>query len=595
MTGQSTWKNPLRGSAGAELPVILIAATFQGWSLYFLHMCIEDGRWPATNLAALTALYAVAIFAPLTVQLLVQHARQRLAWIAIAVVAVFSFFAAWHFGGSVMREADPRHPRVDEWASLGFILGVLWLLAMPFLQARLLDGRWRPRYERLFATAWNNKFLLAEAVAFTALFWLLLVLWAQLFRMIGMPFFKELFEEPIFFYPVTSIVFGVALHLIGSLERLTSVLLEQVLSVLKWLALVAGLILTLFTVALITKLPAMFGSGERAIAASWLLWLVAVTVLLVNAAYRDGSVSTPYPRRIAATLRFVIPLTIVIALTAVYALWLRIDEYGFTVSRFWACVVAGAALLYSVGYGLSCRDGQRWLGGIAAVNIVTALYLITVTALALTPILSPYRIAADSQFRIALATPMPGDRVSGDRRTSLEYLRFDAGDYGMRRLRELSQIEDHPRAAELRGSATAMLERTNRGVPRLVDGGRRLAEMIREPNGREIDRGLRYALETDLENPPNGWRSGDAGSMVAGFFIDLNGDGVDEFVILQGPVATVYTLAKGSWTGMRTATSPSPRENDAADDVRAGAFTTEPSAWRDLIVGGRRYRVVTDR
>ena len=67
MTAQSTWKNLLRGNAGAEFPVILIAAMFQGWSLYFLHMCMEEGRWPATKLATLTAFYAVAIFAPLTV------------------------------------------------------------------------------------------------------------------------------------------------------------------------------------------------------------------------------------------------------------------------------------------------------------------------------------------------------------------------------------------------------------------------------------------------------------------------------------------------------------------------------------------------
>ncbi|MBB6092742.1 hypothetical protein HNQ60_001620 [Povalibacter uvarum] len=593
MTGQSTWKNLLRGSA--ELPVILIAATLQGWSLYFLHICIDDGRWPATNLAALSALYAAAIFAPLTVQLLVQHARQRLAWMAIAVVAVFSFFAAWHFGGSVMLEGDPRHPRVDEWASLAFVLGVLWLLAMPFLQARLLDGRWRPRYERLFATAWNNKFLLAEAVAFTALFWLLLVLWAQLFRMLGMQFFKELFEEPIFFYPVTSIVFGVALHLIGSLERLTSVLLEQVLSVLKWLALVAGLILTLFTVALITKLPTMIGSGERAIAASWLLWLVAVTVLLVNAAYRDGSVSTPYPRRIAATLRFVIPLTIVIALTALYALWLRIDEYGFTVSRFWACVVAGAALLYSVGYGLACRDGQRWLSGIASVNIVTALYLIAVIALALTPALSPHRIAANSQFKLALAAKVPGENVYV-RSTPLEYLRFNAGAYGLQRLREISRIENHPQAQTLRKRATALLERKNRWDAQFANTDVHLAGMVREPAGRAIDAELLATLETDLANPANGWRFGDTQTKVAGFFVDMNDDGIAEFVLVRGQLAWIYGQVEGRWTKVNVLMAYRlDGANEAADRVEAGDFKAQAPAWRDLVVGGRRYRSTTDQ
>src|SRR5690606_24289886 len=143
--------------------------------------------------------------------------------------------------------------------------------------------------------------------------------------------------------------------LIGSIERLTSIVLDHMLNVLKWLALIAGLILTLFTIALVAKLPGMLESGERIIGAGWLLWLVAVTVLLVNAAYRDGSAERPYPRPIALALRFVIPLIVIIALTAVYALYLRIREYGFTVERVWACIVAAAAVLYSIGYALAAK------------------------------------------------------------------------------------------------------------------------------------------------------------------------------------------------------------------------------------------------
>lgn len=37
--------------------------------------------------------------------------------------------------------------------------------------------------------------------------------------MLGIRFFKELFQEPIFVYPVTSLTFGIALYLIGSLDR----------------------------------------------------------------------------------------------------------------------------------------------------------------------------------------------------------------------------------------------------------------------------------------------------------------------------------------------------------------------------------------
>lgn len=102
---------------------------------------------------------------------------------------------------------------------------------------------------------------------------------------------------------------GCALHLIGSIDGLVSAVLEQLLNVLKWLATVAGALLVLFTLALLTKLPGLVFSGRHAIGADWLLWLVAVIVLFLNAAYRDGRVDRPYPRWIAQAFRFAVPLT----------------------------------------------------------------------------------------------------------------------------------------------------------------------------------------------------------------------------------------------------------------------------------------------
>jgi hypothetical protein len=141
-------------------------------------------------------------------------------------------------------------------------------------------------------------------------------------------------------------------------------------------------------------------TGQKAIGAAWLLWLTAVVVLLLNAAYRDGSVSQPYPKWIAQFLRVVVPLTVIVSLTALYALWMRSQHYGLTVERVWAFVVAGAALLYAVGYSISAFGRGAWLGGIARVNVVVAIALIAVISTALTPVLSPYRLAANSQFRL---------------------------------------------------------------------------------------------------------------------------------------------------------------------------------------------------
>jgi hypothetical protein len=73
------------------------------------------------------------------------------------------------------------------------------------------------------------------------------------------------------YFPLTSLAFGCALHLVGSIERLTAAILEQLLNVLKWLVLVAGPLLLFFTIALVFKLPNLVFTGQKAIGAAWLL------------------------------------------------------------------------------------------------------------------------------------------------------------------------------------------------------------------------------------------------------------------------------------------------------------------------------------
>src|SRR5690606_4790049 len=158
---------------------------------------------------------------------------KRSLWIIVTALAAAFFYFGYHdgaraFHGEASTAAGERLP------PFLFVMLLVWLQVMPFVQGRLLTGRWRFEYCVLFTMAWRNKLVLAEATLFTGLFWLLLFLWQALFAALGIEFFKELFQEPIFVYPVTSLTFGIALHLIGSVERLTLAILEQLLNVLKW-------------------------------------------------------------------------------------------------------------------------------------------------------------------------------------------------------------------------------------------------------------------------------------------------------------------------------------------------------------------------
>jgi len=392
------------------------------------------------------------------------------------------------------------------------------------------------------------------------------------------------------------------LHLIGSIERLTAVVLEQILNVLKWLGLLAGVILAFFTIALVFKLPGLLFTGQKAIGAAWLLWLTAVVVLLLNAAYRDGSVSQPYPKWIAQFLRVVVPLTVIISLTALYALWMRSRHYGLTVERVWAFVVAGAALLYSVGYSLSAFRRGAWFADMARVNVAVAIALIAVISAALTPLLSPYRLAADSQFRLVRERGIEindGSRANEDRygrSTPLHYLRFDAGQYGVRKLKELAAMQTGPDAEAVRRKAKGMLDQKQRwGSLPSSDVPEVLAKLSIFPADRTLDPDLKDELMSDLLKPENGFAFQRLSEeTVAGIFVELNDDNSDEFVFLTANRGLVYERREGHWVlvgAMSAKSGDFSQRLDLLGELAKGNMSTAAPKWKELSIGGRRFRV----
>lgn len=587
----------------AGLPLILIAAVIQGWSLYALHWAIEAHRWPATHLAWLVSLYTVAFLVPTTVQLMVEYADRSSAWVLTALLAGALFYFGWHYGGAVADFQAQNFEDTGETFPLALVLLVWWLLTLPFIQNRVATGLWKPDYQRLFAFAWRNVISLAEATLFTALFWLLLFLWQSLFHMLGMDFFRTLFDKPIFAYPVTAIVYGCALQLIGSIDALISAVLEQILNVLKWLATVAGALLILFTFALLTKLPGLVFSGRRAIGAEWLLWLVAVIVLFLNAAYRDGTVERPYPRWIAQTLRFAVPLTVIITATALYALIVRSSHFGLTVERVWGFIVAVAALVYSVGYSIAAFRRGPWLSMASRVNVIAAIALIVVVGLALTPLLSPYRLAASSQYRLILdgryaaLTRSPGSGSFFHPLASpFDYLARFTGNYGRKELERLRTLQSGRDAAQIRELAVQALKPNSPiriGIRPISDGRAVVAKLPLYPTGRTLDPDLSQRLATDW-NRFRPWVGTDnVVQTTAGVFIDLQGDGSDEFVLLSVNGGPVYQNRGGHWqyVGMLFAAGMIAPWPILLKSLSGGDVTAVVPPWKDLSVGNHLYRV----
>jgi hypothetical protein len=430
---------------------LLVLAAAQGLALFLLHQAAETGVWPATQLAVLVSLYLLVVLLPLTAQLLARFLSEPRLWLTLSAMGVMLVLFGWHFAVNVVPEQSLRAVAEHAFPS-AFVLLVLWLVVIAFLRAQLESHTNAPSYRALFAAAWRNKLTLLEAAIFTGVFWLLLWLWGALFRTLDIDLFAEVFSSSLFIYAATALVLGLALYWIGSVDRLVDVVLVQVLSLFKWLAPLAGLIVVLFAFALLPALADLFGAGQPALRALWLFWLVAVTVLLLNAAYRDGTLP-PYGRLLATSMRVVPPLLLFIALVATYALYVRVSTLGLTVSRFWGLVTAFLAVAHAAAATAAAVRRGPWFGLMSKTNPLLAAVLATTLALALTPALSPHRLAANSQAAIASATDDTQRRTG-----ALSYLRFNAGEYGRAALSRLA--EGTGEASELAAAARDTLERS---------------------------------------------------------------------------------------------------------------------------------------
>lgn len=81
-----------------------------------------------------------------------------------------------------------------------------------------------------------------------------------------------------------------------------------------------------------------------------------------------------------------------------------------------------------------------------------------------------------------------------------------------------------------------------------MDAAELLARLAVFPAGRAIDADLRTTVIADLRKPENAFAyPAINGPDVAGLYLDLNGDGVDEFVLLTVSGGYVYENHDGQW------------------------------------------------
>lgn len=567
-----------------KLPVALDRQTLtstliglmQGVLLLLMHRLLDAHVWPATSMSIVVSWYAVAIAVPLAMQLMVADLDKPLAlkfavWLKVILIglSIYTVRTSLSFdGGSGSFETA---------AYFVSTIALAWFVALPFVQSRLASGRPGFPYPLLFEFSWNNMITLHVAAVFTMLFWGLLGLWAALFTVIGIRFFAELFIKQEFIYLVTASVFGFGLSFGRSHGGLVANLRSTVLLVFRNLLPLASFIAILFLGALpFTGLEPLWDTGH---ATMLMLNMQIYIILFLNAVYQDGSGEAPYSRAIRELVTAAVMLLPVSAALCVYAMGLRIQQYGWSVDRVFAALIVFVTGLYGAGYAAAAFKRQTpWMKGISFVNVRVAALVIALAVGVNTPVLDPRTITVRSQVHRLLRGGVEPDRFD------YGYFRFQLGRAGIRALERLAALKNHPQAERINALAQEALARKARWdhAGPLAQTSPQIADKLKLfPEGEKLDPAFpEMLLSREKEFH---WLLSNRQPLQV-LAVDLNGDGRKEYVLFAPNNPLVFSPADGGWkkVGRLLSYGRWLTEHQREEILKQGRYEAGNSRWKKL-------------
>ncbi|TGB78682.1 DUF4153 domain-containing protein [Escherichia sp. E4702] len=545
----------------------------QGLVCYFLitWLAVDNNNWLVYGIPATVALSSVLLFT-------VESFKQKRLWGWLALV----FIATLAMSGWLKWQIDGMSPwRADQelW-EFGCYLLLMAMLLLPWIQLNLHERKEQTNYSFFYQSAWHNALILMVIFITNGLTWLVLLLWSELFKLVGITFFSTLFfSTDWFIYLTLGLVTALAVILARTQSRLIA-------SIQKLFTLIAtGLLplVSLLTLLFIITLPfAGLNAISRHISAAGLLLTLAFLQLLLMAIVRDPrKASLPW----TGPLRCLIKMSLLVAplyvLIAAWAIWMRVAQYGWTTERLHGALAVVVLLVWSLGYFVSIawRKGQNPLVLQGKVNLTVSLLVLVILVLLNSPVLDSMRISVNSHMARYQSGKNTPDQVS-------IYMLEHSGRYGRAALESLKSDVEYMKDPKRR-----------RGLLMAFDGVQRLQQQISEkaladnvfiaPGSGKPDTTFwsvvmknRYNAMICIEK--------DACVLVEQ---DLNSDGRAERILFafNDERYIVYGIDPAGKEWKEITMSSLPRvitKEKLLTAAKDGKLGTKPKVWRDLTVDG---------
>lgn len=266
-------------------------------------------------------------------------------------------------------------------------------LGTPFASVWVWDRHYWNSYLDLFEVSWTIVVRFAAAWLFVGVFYLVLFLSDALLSLVSITWIEDLIEIDLIPYVLTGAVFGLALRVVWEMRDYLSPYL--LLHLLRLLLPVLLVVMVIFVLALPLSNPETLFAGLSPAGTMMAVAIGGISLVSVALDKSDAdAVRAVWMQWAARGVSLLLP---VLAGLAIWGVWLRVAQYGWTPDRVAAMSAALLTGAYALVYFLSVLRGGDWMARIRRGNLVMAGAVVGVCVLWLIPFISAESISARSQ------------------------------------------------------------------------------------------------------------------------------------------------------------------------------------------------------
>ena len=503
--------------------------------------------------------------------------KQRALWYWMAlifvVVLAMSVWLKWQV------EDSDKWRQHEVFMFYGWRLLLMAMLALPWIQYSLHVSREQARYPHFYRQLWLNALTLLIVFVANGLFWLVLLLWSEMFKLVGIPFFSTLFFDTDWFGYVA---FGLITALAVVLARTQSRLVTAVQKLLTFIATGLLPLVALLALMFILTLPftGLEAISQRVSAAGLMSTLTLLLLLLMAIVREPQKEALPYP----GALRYLIKCSLIVApiymLIAGWSLWVRIQQYGWTPERLYGVLVVVVLLVWSFGYLASIlRRGRNPLELQGPVILGVSLLALGLLVLLSSPVIDAWHISVNSHMGLYHSGKIKPDQVS-------LYMLDHSGKPGRAALEALQKDVAFNQDSKRRRDLNSLLQGRRDPVKELT-ATQLVSKVVIAPGSEKPDDAFWTFVKAQ------GYRITSCAEQNACVLVsqDLNADGHPEQVLYAfgDGESLVFGMQKNKWDLLAVARLPEGFNKDKLLQAVANQqLGSAPRIWRDITIDGKR-------